>query len=261
MSIYNGHNSRAQQFRNMSKDELDNYLTELSYDCDKSLRSLEAAERRLKIWHLFYIGSLATIYFNTRFSYEAFLTYSDSQDLAIGVAILTCLVQVAVNAAIFSGNLGKILKFDLNGNGTKEWYEHIGSVLMCACIASVYLLDIGTNLLGVNQTGLQEMGVALGQIFLTMVPGFVMPILGPVVLWLSSLFSLAISVLLCLGDEILTIIADVLISLTKRSIPELRKAQGIYERRLEKAKGYYEAVIKGAHEQGVQEGASAAGTW
>lgn len=257
-----GHNSgypRADDYRGMSQQQIQNYLTELAYECDRSIRSYSAAKRRLRIWKLFYVGALLTIYYNTRFSYEAFLTYSGSQQLSIGVALLTCLIQIAVNAAIFSNNVGKILRFDINGNGKTEWYEYIGSVLLCAAIISVYLLDIGTNLLGVDQTGMEEMGVALGQIFLRMVPEFAMPILGPIVLFLASLFSLAVSILLCLGDEILTVIADRLISLTERSLPELKKAQGILERRLEKANGFHEQITQNARQEGIKEAAN--GAW
>jgi hypothetical protein len=89
---------------------------------------------------------------------------------------------------------------------------------------------------------------------------FLAGFLNPVITLLGSLFPLACATFLCLGDELITILADRLIALTRKSIPELRKAEAILKRRMEKARGFEAALAKGGYDQGWKEGANA-GQW
>jgi hypothetical protein len=235
------------------------YLNQLAAEHDASLRDIKAAKRRLIVFRFLYVASVLIIIWDARFTYESFNTYMENQNLAFGISLLIGAVQIAVNACVFTGNAKKVFQIDFDRNGKVDWYDYIGIFLLIFAAFCLYVVNIGTNLLGTNMYGGMEMGVAIAQAFtipleqnLPFLAGF----LNPVITLLGSLFPLACATFLCLGDELITILADRLIALTRKSIPELRKAEAILKRRMEKARGFEEALAKGGYDQGKQEGAT-----
>jgi hypothetical protein len=240
------------------------YLSQLAYEHDASIRDIKAAQRRMIVFRFLYVASLFIILWDARFTYQAFNTYMENSNMAFGIAILVGAVQIAVNGVLFTGNAKKVFQIDFDRNGRMDWYDYIGVALLLTCVVCLYIVNIGTNLLGTNMYGGMEMGIAIAQAFTipleTNLPA-IAAYVNPVILVIGSLFPLACATFLCLGDELITILADRLIALTRKSIPELKKAEAILKRRMEKAKGFENAITKGAYSEGFKEGASAAGTW
>jgi hypothetical protein len=248
--------SSQESFKRYNRDTVNERLNALLQDKDNSTRSLESAERKLILYHTFYLMALAILYWDGLFSHNSFLTYGGSGELALGIAVLIAGVQLAVNSVIFSGNAKIFIRPDFNGDGKVAWWERGGQILFFAVVFSVYLLNIGTNLINVNIQGLEEMGVALGSILLNMVPSVVLPILEPVVLALANMLPLTIGVLLCVGDEILTISADRLIAATRSAIPALKDRQAVLDAQIEDCEQFRNALLANAGEQGFKRGAN-----
>ena len=245
-----------ESFKKYNRDTVNERLNALLQDKDNSTRSLESANRKLMLYRSFYLIALAILYWDGLFSHNSFLTYGGSAELALGIAVLIGGVQLAVNSVIFSGNVRIFLRPDFNGDGQVAWWERGGQLLFFAVVGSIYLLNIGTNLINVNIQGLEEMGVALGSILLNMVPSFLLPILEPVVLALANMLPLAIGILLCIGDEILTISADRLIAATKMSIPALKDRQAVLDAQIKDCEQFRNALLANAGEQGFRRGAN-----
>ncbi|MEM6434538.1 MAG: hypothetical protein AAF773_11900 [Cyanobacteria bacterium P01_D01_bin.115] len=246
--------------RSSSDEEARAYLDQLATEHDASLRDIKAAKRRMIVFRFLYVAAVLIIIWDARFTYQSFNTYMENQNLAFGIAVLIGAVQISVNACVFTGNAKKVFQIDFDRNGKVDWYDYIGVFLLSFSALSLYIVNIGTNLLGTNMYGGMEMGVAIAQAFtipleqnLPFVAGF----LNPVITLLGSLFPLACATFLCLGDELIIILADRLIALTRKSIPELRKAEAILKRRMEKARGFETALAKGGYDQGWKEGANA----
>lgn len=226
-------------YRHREFDEA--HLLRLAYESDKSLRSLDDAKKRIELLKALRYVAWVIVGADVWFTYRAVLTYSDSDTMALSVALIVAAVQIVVNMAIFSQQLGPLLKGDLNGDGVSEWYEKLGVFFILAIVIGCYGLNIGTNLLGIDADGISRMGVDLAALLINLLPSF-LSFLVPVLEAIAPLFSLALATGLCLADEAIVLLCDRMIATTTNALPELEKAHSLQRRRAEKAQGFAEAL-------------------
>ncbi|MEM9116892.1 MAG: hypothetical protein AAGD09_03305 [Cyanobacteria bacterium P01_F01_bin.56] len=224
-------------YRHMEYD--DSHLLKLAYESDKTLRSLEDAKKRIEILKILRYGAWIIIAADVWFTYQAVLTYSESDTMAMSVALIVGAVQVVVNMAIFSQQLGPLLRGDLNNDGVSEWYEKLAAFFILSIVVGCYLLNIGTNMLGIDADGVSRMGVDLAALLINLLPSF-LSFLVPILQAIAPLFSLALATGICLADEVVVLLCDRMIATTTNALPDLQKAHSHQERRSRKAQGYAE---------------------
>lgn len=219
----------------------DAHLMRLAYESDKSLRNYEDAKKRIKLLKMLRYVAWVIIAADVWFTYQAVLSYSESDTMAMSVALIVAAVQIVVNMAIFSQQLGPLLKGDLNGDGVSEWYEKLGVFFILAIVSGCYFLNISTNLLGIDADGVSRMGVDIAALIINLLPSW-LSIVVPVVEAIGPLFSLVLATGICFADEAIVLLCDRMIATTSNALPDLRKAHELQLRRAEKAQGYAEAL-------------------
>lgn len=227
---------------------------------NKTLRSIGFAKLRMNVYKGVFIAGFFVLLWNASFTYTSLVNFLNNVDQALGITVLITAVQIIVNASFFSGSLRSFQLFDLNGDGKITPLEMLISAIFLIGIGGSYLLDIGTNLLGVDVIGAQELGLGIGGAFLTMfqgmgLPNIVIRIVNAFFMVLASLVPLFCAFLLCIGDELCTILAEREISRIQATLPDLKRAKAILDKRIRDADAFSQGVgsqsSDGAWKQGV----------
>lgn len=224
---------------NSSADERVNYLLS---DYDRVTKSLESAKRQLRLHKLSHFAALAIVGLDSWFSYDVLMGAGDSVQMAIGLTILIAVTQWQVNTAIFNRRITGFLSPDKNRDGTVTKSEWIRWGFMITIIVSVYALNVGTNMIGVDSKGLGSLVFS--------VPGV------PEWSWLAVLTSFFFASLLCFGDELINVLADDNRASLKRRIPDLQNQQAVLDARVREAQAFREQLMASAEEQGTRRGAN-----
>ncbi|MEO0374118.1 MAG: hypothetical protein AAF329_05705 [Cyanobacteria bacterium P01_A01_bin.17] len=220
-------------------DERVNYLLS---DYDRVTKSLESAKRQLRLHRLSYAASIVIILLDSWFSFDVLNNFGDSPQMALGLTLLIAATQWQVNTAIFNRRIGRFISPDRNADGRVTGSEWARWGFIVTIIASVYLLNVGTNMIGVDGRG-------LGSIVFS-VPGV------PEWAWLANATALFFATLLCFGDELINVVADDNKASLKRRIPDLQNQQAVLDARVREAVAFREQLMQNAAEQGTRRGAN-----
>ena len=220
-------------------DDRVNYLLS---DYDRVTKSLESAKRQLRLHKITYACSIAIVGLDCWVSFNVLNAGGGSSQMAIALTLLIFATQWQVNTAIFNRRIAGFLSPDKNRDGhisTAEWCRW---GFLITIVAAVYVLNVGTNMIGVD-------GVGLGSLVYS-VPG--VPQWG----WLASLTAFFFATLLCFGDELINVLADDNVSSLKRRIPDLQNQQAVLDARVREAQAFRDELMSQAEEQGLRRGAN-----
>ena len=220
-------------------DDRVNYLLS---DYDRVTKSLESAQRQLRLHKISHIAAFAIMALDSWFSFDVLMSAGGSQQMAIGLTILIAVTQWQVNTAIFNRRITGFLTPDRNRDGTITVGEWVRWGFMITIILSVYIINVGTNMIGVDGWGLGSLVFA--------VPG--VPEWG----WLAALTAFFFATLLCFGDELINVMADDNSASLKRRIPDLQNQQAVLDARVREAQSFRESVMGAAEEAGARRGAN-----
>lgn len=238
---------------------------------NRTLRSLSYAKLRIDLYKGVFIAGFFVLLWNASFTYTSARNFLNNADLAIGLTVIITAVQIVVNGAFFSGSLNTFNLLDLNGDGKVTRMEKAIGGLFLAGIASCYILDIGTNLLGVDIRGAQEMGTGIASAFLAMFDGVNMPelpdwinegisilvrIIGFIFMIVAAFTPLACATLLCIGDELCTILSEREISKIQATLPDLRRSKAILDKRIRDADAFTAGLNSQSSDASWKEGAN-----
>ena len=162
--------------------------------------------------------------------------------MAIALTLLIFATQWQVNTAIFNRRIAGFLSPDKNRDGTISVSEWCRWGFLITIVSAVYILNVGTNMIGVD-------GVGLGSLVFS-VPGV------PQWDWLASLTAFFFATLLCFGDELINVLADDNVASLKRRIPDLQNQQAVLDGRVREAQSFREQLLANAEEQGARRGAN-----
>ncbi len=206
------------------------------------MKSLKIAQRKIRMLRLVRFIAWGLIFFDAWFSYRVILMFSESQEFALFSAFFIGTLQWLISNAIFTRSLGAFMTIDKDGDGRVSFSEGLRWTITTSAIITAYSLDILTNVIGVNATGLG--GIALA------IPGI--PDWG----WLATVSAYLFAALLCFGDEILQYLADDAIADLEEEIPALRERAAILEARLTSAGEFSQVLLDRAAEDGRSRGQS-----
>ena len=221
--------------RNESADER---LNALLSDYDRVTKSLGSAKRQLRNHRLSYMAAIVIIALDCWFSFQVLSGAGGSTQMALGLTLLIAATQWQVNAAIFNRRIVNLLTPDKNRDGhisVSEWCRW-GFVIVI--IVAVYVINVGTNMIGVDGAGLGSLAFAI--------PGV------PEWAWIANLTTFFLSSLLCFGDELINVIADDNIAALKRSIPDLQHQQAVLDARVRSAQAFREELMNQAEDHGMR---------
>lgn len=229
----------ASHFRHQSADDRVNYLLS---DYDRVTKSLESANRQLRMHRLAYFASIAIMLLDSWFSYEVLYNASESQQMALGLTLLIAATQWQVNTAIFNRRIGTFLTPDRNGDGNVSMQEWGRWGFIITIVVSVYVLNVGTNMIGVNAIGLGSLAWR--------VPGV------PDANWIAAACAFFFATLLCFGDELINVLADDNQAALKRRIPDLKSEKAVLDGRLREANAFRDALMQQAKDSGYRRGSN-----
>lgn len=234
----------------------------ISAERNRSIRNLEYAYVRINIYKAVFVAGYVVLFFNGFFTYTSARSFLNNNDIAIGLTIIITAVQIVVNGALFSGGLKsfQLLTMDFNGDGKISPLERLLGGIFISAIVGCYLLDIGTNLLGVDVRGGQEMGVGIGVALLNILEGvgvwdWLLSIIRFALMLIGNAVPLFCAALLCVGDELCTLLSEREIHRIQQTIPDLKQSRYILNKRLESAdafgRGLAEQSVDQAHKRGL----------
>ena len=220
-------------------DERVNFLLS---DYDRVTKSLESAKRQLRLHKITYACSIAIVCLDCWFSFNVLNGAGGSVQMAIALTLLIFATQWQVNTAIFNRRIAGFLSPDKNRDGVISISEWARWGFLITIVSAVYILNVGTNMIGVD-------GVGLGSLVFS-VPGV------PQWDWLASLTAFFFATLLCFGDELINVLADDNVASLKRRIPDLQNQQAVLDGRVREAQAFREQLLANAEEQGARRGAN-----
>lgn len=220
-----------------SADQRVNYLLG---DYDRVTKSLDSAKRQLRVHKLCHFAAVAIVCLDSYFSYTVLSTAGQQPWFSVALSLFICAVQWQVNMAIFNRRFAQFIAIDKDQDGQVTKSEWIRWIFVMVFVLAAYVLNIGTNMIGVDGYGLGSLAYA--------VPG--MPDWG----WIAVLATFFFSTLLCFGDELIHMLADDNTAALKRRIPDLQNQQAILDARLTEAQAFRNELMNHAEEQGMRRG-------
>lgn len=221
-----------------SADDRVNYLLN---DYDRVTKSLDSAQRQLKIHKVCHFAAFAIVLLDSYFSYTVLAGAGQQPWFSIGLTIFICSIQWQVNMAIFNRRFGQFIALDKNRDGVVTASERLRWAFVVFFVAAAYVLNIGTNMIGVDGYGLGSLAFSI--------PGV------PEAQWVAALTALLFSTLLCFGDELIHMLADDNAAALKRRIPDLQNQQAVIDARLSEARAFRSELMSQAEDQGMRRGA------
>ncbi|MEO0373241.1 MAG: hypothetical protein AAF329_01180 [Cyanobacteria bacterium P01_A01_bin.17] len=221
-----------------SANERVNYLLG---DYDRVTKSLDSAKRQLKIHKLCHFAAIVIVCLDSYFSYTVLSGAGQQPWFSLALSLFICAVQWQVNMAIFNRRFAQFIAIDRNRDGQVTASEWIRWGFVMLFVMAAYLLNIGTNMIGVDGYGLGSLAFA--------VPGI------PEWQWIAAVTTFFFSALLCFGDELIHMLADDNTAALKRRIPDLQNQQAVLDARLTEAQAFRAELLNHAEDQGMRRGA------